>query len=359
MNYSARLDRLNQGLQSAGLDALLVTYLPNIYYLSGFTGSTATLLVTGARRWFITDFRYHEQFAQQVGGGYELVDNTSKKLIEELLPQLAGSELRRIGFESDRLPHAQFVKLQALPELSFEPTTLLVDNLRLIKDAEELARLRAAVALNERIFTELRGLIGPETREADLAAEIEYRARHYGAEAASFSPIIASGVNSAKPHAGFTAGKLVPGTPLTIDMGVRLDGYCSDMTRTVFFRDCPPQWEKVYAIVREAKRLAAAAIRPGVTGAAVDAAARLHIADAGHGEHFGHGLGHGVGIEVHEGPRLARTVETALAPGHIVTNEPGIYLPGEGGIRIEDMHLVTADGNENLNRLPDELLVVG
>lgn len=356
---SARIKRVLERLQADGLDALYVTSLPNIYYLTGFTGSTAQLLISPLKRWFVTDFRYHEQFAAQCDKDFELVDNTTRKFAEELLPELAGDRLKHIGFESDNLPHAGYVKLSKVPELQFVPTSAVVEDLRRIKDAGELARLREAVALGERIFTDLVALIGPATTEADLAAEIEYRARKYGAEECSFSPIIASGVNASKPHAGFTKQLLTPAAPLTVDMGVKLNGYCSDMTRTVFYKDCPPQWSKIYNIVREAKRLAQAAIAAGVTGSAVDAVARQHISDAGYGEHFGHGLGHGVGVEVHEAPRLARTADTPLAAGEIVTDEPGIYLPGEGGVRIEDMLVVTEGGSENLNALGDEIQVVG
>jgi len=356
---SARVKRVVERLEADGLSALYVTSLPNIYYLTGFTGSTAQVLISPQRRWFITDFRYHEQFAAQVDQDFELIDNTTRKFIEEILPSLNGAQLKRIGFESEHVTHAAFLKLSAADGFEFTPTAAWIEDLRLVKDEGELARIREAVALGERIFGELIALIGPQTREADLAAEIEYRARKYGAEECSFSPIIASGLNSSKPHAGFTKQLLTPAAPLTIDMGVKLNGYCSDMTRTVFYKDCPAQWRKVYNVVREAKRLAQAVVGPGVAGSAVDAAARQYITDEGYGEHFGHGLGHGVGIEVHEAPRLARTADNILAVGQVGTDEPGIYLPGEGGVRIEDMFVVTANGSENLNSLGDEIQVVG
>jgi Xaa-Pro aminopeptidase len=356
---SARVKRVVERLEANELDALYVTSLPNIYYLTGFTGSTAQVLVSPRKRWFITDFRYHEQFGAQCDQDFELVDNTSRKFVDDILPSLGGDRLKRVGFESEHVSHAGFLKLSAASGIDFVATSAWIEDLRLIKDAGELARIREAVQLGERIFGELLGLIGPQTREADLAAELEYRARRYGAEECSFSPIIASGVNSSKPHAGFTKQMLTPAAPLTVDMGVKLNGYCSDMTRTVFYKDCPAQWRKVYNVVREAKRLAQAVVAPGMAGSAVDAVARQHITDAGYGEHFGHGLGHGVGIEVHEAPRLARTAENVLAVGEVGTNEPGIYLPGEGGVRIEDMFVVTADGSENLNVLGDEIQVVG
>ena len=288
------------------------------------------------------------------------IDNTSRKLIEDILPELqAKFGLQRIGFESAHVTHASFAKLQEARALSSCRLQGWIEDLRMVKDADELARIRAAVLLNERVFLELVALAGPQITEADIAAEIEYRSRKLGAEATSFSPIIASGVNSSLPHAGFSSQKLVPGMPLTIDMGVQLNGYCSDMTRTVFFKDCPPKWERIYNIVREAKRLAQTLVKPGAACKDVDAAAREHISAAGYGEFFGHGLGHGVGIEVHEGPRLARTAENVLEAGNVCTNEPGIYLPDDGGIRIEDMFVVTADGSQNLNTLDDGIMVVG
>lgn len=356
----ARLQLVRDRLAAEGLDALLITSLPNIYYLSGFTGSTAVLVVTRANAWFITDFRYHEQVGQQVPSSFTLVDNTGRKLIQEVLPGLADSaDLKRVGFESQHLAHAVFAKLAEMNGMGFAPTDGWVEDLRMIKDEDEIERLRAAVRLNERVFSELLALIGPETTEADLAAEIHYRALKYGAQGYSFDPIVASGAHAAKPHAGFTAERLVPEQPLTIDMGVKLNGYCSDMTRTVFYRDCPPRWEQVYDLVRRAKDQAFAQIRPGRLGREIDAVARELINGAGYEGKFEHGLGHGVGVEVHEQPTLSSVGEKELRPGMVVTDEPGIYLPGEGGVRIEDMVVVRDEGAENLNELDTELIVVG
>lgn len=358
--FEARVAKLKTRMESAGLDALLVTSLPNVFYLSGFTGSTAMLVLTQNHNWFLTDFRYHEQFGSEVWPGWSLVDNTGKKLIDEVLPALADApELKRMGFESNVLTHAVFAKLSADNNRTYEPTASWIEDLRLVKDETEIERLGAAVRLNERIFTELLALVGPDATEADLAAEIHYRALKYGASGYSFDPIVASGKHSCKPHAGFTTEPLARDTPLTIDMGVQLNGYCSDMTRTVFFGSCPAHWEKVYNLVREAKDKAFAAIRPGKLGKDIDAVARDLIYAAGYEGKFEHGLGHGVGIEVHEGPALSRLGDKELEPGMVVTDEPGIYLPGEGGVRIEDMVVVRQDGAENLNTLGTDLQVVG
>jgi Xaa-Pro aminopeptidase len=350
--HEARLQLVRDRLSAEGLDALLVTSLPNIYYLSGFTGSTAVVAVTHGHAWFITDFRYHEQVAQQVPAAYTLVDNTGRKLMQDVLPGLSDSaNMKRVGFESQHVVHAVFTKLSEMNGMGFVPTEGWIEDLRLIKDEQEIERLRAAVRLNERVFSELLELIGPQTTEADLAAEIHFRALKYGAQGYSFDPIVASGAHAAKPHAGFTAERLVPGQPLTIDMGLKLDGYCSDMTRTVFIKDCTPRWKKIYNLVREAKDRAFAQIRPGRVGREIDAVARELINGAG--------LGHGVGVEVHEQPTLSSVGERELRPGMVVTDEPGIYLAGEGGVRIEDMVVVREDGAENLNELDTELRVVG
>lgn len=358
--HDARIKRVLERVSGESLDAILVTSLPNIYYLSGFTGSTAMLLLTPGKRWFITDFRYHEQVGKQVQGGFELIDNTGKKLVQDVLPSLPGSDqIKRIGFESDHVTHATFEKLGAAEGREFVATTGWVEDLRMVKDKKEVELIRQSVLLNERIFTELLGLIGPGVTEADLAAEIGYRAMKAGALGNSFSPIVASGPNASKPHAGFSTQELVPAAPLTFDMGVLLNGYCSDMTRTVFYKDCPAKWEEIYGTVKDAKDLVTAHLKPGMLGREADAIARKHIADAGHGEHFGHGLGHGVGIEVHEGPRLASTSEQKLVAGNVVTNEPGIYLPGDGGVRIEDILLVMDSGCENVNTLSTDIVVIG
>lgn len=356
---SARIQRIVDRLEAEALDALLVTYIPNILYLSGFTGSTAMLLIGPEKQYLLTDFRYLEQVKQECDPRYTVIDNTNKKLIEDVLPALPDTaRYKRIGFESRQVAHATWSRLQAEGR-EFVPTAGWVEELRAVKSAQEVELIRAAVALNERVFSGMLAAIGPNTTEADLAAEMVAQAIRGGAAERSFTPIIASGDNAAKPHAGFTLRKLVPAAPLTIDMGCLLHGYCSDMTRTVFYKDCPGEWAAVYNVVREAKERAQAAIRPGVLGRDVHQIAREVIDAAGYGEYFNHGLGHGVGIEVHEEPRLALSGEAALEPGHIVTVEPGIYLPGRGGIRIEDIFHVTASGGENLNTLPTEILVVG
>lgn len=355
-----RINSLTERIQREELDGLLISSLPNIFYLSGFTGSTAALLLTPQKRLFFADFRYHGRVRSQTSGAWEIVDSSTTPL-RKLLPQTASQHgLQRVGVEAEHLSLGLYLDMQAEgPGIELVPTRGWVEDLRRVKDADELARLQAAETLGELIYSELLPLLGTDTTEADIAAEIEYRARLYGASACSFSPIIASGANSSMPHAGYSGQKLVPGLPLTIDLGVVLDGYCSDMTRTVFFKDCPQKWEQIYGLVDLAQRTAFERLRPGLLGRDGDTFAREVIESAGYGQYFGHGLGHGVGIQIHESPRLSQAETRTLEPGNVTSLEPGIYLPGEGGVRIENLIWFTEDGVRSFNQLGTELTVVG
>lgn len=356
--HDSRLARLSARLEAEQLDALLVTALPNVFYLSGFTGTTAWLLLTPQQHYFLTDYRYHGRFETEVVADFELVDTTQLGTAGTALRLLNALGLRRVAFESEHLTHAQLLALQP-DEIELVPTRTWVETLRQIKDADEMDRMRTAVGIGERVFEALLPLICPATTEGDLAAEIEYRARKLGATACSFVPIIASGGRSALPHAGFTNALVQPASPLILDLGVVYRGYCSDMTRTVFLADCPPVWRARYELVREAQSLALAALGPGQRGKEVDAVARDFLREARYEQEFGHGLGHGVGIQIHEDPRLHWTSEQTLVAGNTVTVEPGVYFPGEGGIRIENLALVQSGGGVSLTELGTTLTVVG
>lgn len=358
--YGSRLKLLRDRFESMNLDALLVTSLPNIYYLSGFTGSTAMLFITQDKCYFITDGRYTIRVQQEVDKAYQFVDNTGKNLVREVLPNIIGGQaVKRIGFEAVVVTQAQLKSWSEQENWSFIPTSNWVEDIRQVKSEAEIELLRQSTLMNERLFEEVLGFISDDITERDLAAEIYYRSLKIGAQGVSFDPIIASGEHSAMPHAGYTGEKLVPGAPLTIDMGVKLNGYCSDMTRTVFFKDCPAEWEAIYTIVKQAKDAAFDAVKPGMKGCEVDSVARKIITDAGYGDKFGHSLGHGVGVQVHEGPRLASVYEKEIVAGNVVSNEPGIYLPGKGGVRIEDLMVIRENGAESLNTLATDIRVVG
>ena len=356
--YEKRIAALRARLAGAGLPALLVSHPTNMLYLSGFRGSAGYLLITERERLILTDFRYHERVRREVDPGYELFDISGMNVGADVLPELtARLGLQRIGFETEYVTVKLLEQLRA-GGVNLEPTDGWVEGLRETKDSGEIVKLRSATLLTERLFGELLAVIAPGVRECDLAAEFVYRALKAGASGVSFAPIIASGVNSALPHHGTGNSELVPAAPLTIDIGLILDDYCSDMTRTVFIGDCPPRWREVYAVVLEAKDRALPAIRPGVLARDVDKVARDYISAQGFGEYFGHGLGHGVGLPFKGAPILHWASGDLLKAGHVASNEPGIYLPGEGGVRIEDLFVVTETGADYLGQLDTKLMVL-
>jgi len=367
MDFARRIQRVCRMFAGHRIDAMLISSLRNIYYLSSFSGSTAQVVLTRDVPLFLTDFRYYERFAEEVHPGYELVPFYQESLGAKLRELSRKHGFKRLGVEAEHVSVAQLEEMRENAGIEIVPLKGVVENLRAVKDAEEVAAIRKAVRLNEEVFLELLKLVKPEVTEADLAAEYEYRIRKRGAEAASFPPLIAFGMNSSKPHAAVSRQQMMPAMPLTFDLGVSLNGYCSDMTRTVFYGGVSQGWEEIFNIVREAKDAASESARPGVSCQEVDRVARSIIEGKGYDvyrvdseerKYFGHGLGHGVGLEVHEAPRLnARSTDT-LKKGMVVTIEPGIYLPGQGGIRLEDMYLVEEQGLSNLNTLSTDIIVV-
>jgi len=345
----ARLARLRELLAQQSLDALLVSQPENRRYLSGFTGSTGVLYITDELALIASDFRYYEQVGIE-SPQYELVKLTST--FADLLPEvLARKAVKRLGFEAD---HAAFSDVQEwmaiAPEVEWVPTKGLVMDMRAVKDTGEVETLRQAIRLTDEALAAALVQVRPGVAERDLAWLIESYIRTHGSPAVSFEIIVASGPSGARPHAKASDAALPAGEPIVIDMGARLDGYCADLTRTVCLGqpNDPGRFWEIYHTVLRAQQAAEAAIRPGMTGKEVDAIARDLIAAAGFGDFFGHGLGHGVGLAVHEMPRLSRLAVTPLAAGSVVTVEPGIYLPGWGGVRIEDVVLVTEKGVEVL-----------
>jgi Xaa-Pro aminopeptidase len=350
----SRADRVAERLAERGLDLLLVTDLTNLRYLTGFSGSNAVAVVGRDVRRFMTDFRYVEQAAQQVDG-FEC-ERGPQELIGALRDGWPAGELR-LGFEDDHVSVRRHARLRELipSRISLVAAGGVVEELRAVKDAVEVERIRAAAELADAVYGVLReqGLAGRSERA--VAVALEHEMRRLGAEGPSFSSIVASAERGALPHAVPTDAEIARGTLVTLDIGARLDGYCSDCTRTWATGELPDDLAAAYGLVRRAQEAALAAVRAGPEGREVDAVARRIITEAGHGEHFGHGLGHGVGMEVHEAPRLARTGNDPLAAGNVVTVEPGVYLPGIGGVRIEDDVLVVADGCEVLTQVPIEL----
>jgi Xaa-Pro aminopeptidase len=349
-----RGERLAGLLPEHELDQLFVSDLMNVRYLTGFTGTNGACLVGGDELIFFTDFRYVERAEREVGDEWERPEAE-----RELVPQIVGRMKGRVGFEDAKLSVRQLARIEAAAgdDVEFVAAGDLVEQLRVVKEQAELDRIAAAAELADGVYRWAleRGLAG--RTERDVARDCEARMRELGAEP-SFPPIVAAGENGALPHAEPGEREIGQGELVIFDMGALLDGYCSDCTRTYATGDPGDEAREVYELVLRAQEAALDAIRPGATGKEVDAVAREIISEAGYGDRFGHGTGHGVGLEVHEGPRLATTSEDELAEGNVVTVEPGVYLPGSFGVRIEDLVTVTADGHRNLSALPKQLLLV-
>ena len=347
-----RGDRLAGLLGERELDLMLVTDLVNVRYLTGFTGTNGACVCGVDTRLFLTDFRYTERAAAEVEG-WETVTVESDWLAG-IAERLEG----RFGFEDDKMPVRMLEKLKAkLAEVEAVAAGGLVERLRRVKDEGELAAIEEAAKLADQVWlwSLERGLAG--RTERDVARAAEARIRELGAEP-SFPAIVGAGPNGALPHGEPGEREIGRGELVVFDMGAQLDGYCSDGTRTFATGEPGAAAREIYEVVREAQLAALGAIEAGAKGEAVDAVAREAIDAAGHGKRFGHGLGHGVGLEVHEAPRLSLRSDDVLAAGEVVTVEPGIYLPGEVGVRIEDLVVVTDGGHRNLSSLPKEFQLV-
>ncbi len=349
-----RIDRLRKTLRDGGVPALLIASEANVTYLTGFTGDSSFLLVTPDRQWLLTDSRYTEQAGQECPQ-CELVErkDTLVKATAQVVRQLGTG---RLAFEAAATPYATYEELgEALDGVALEPHKELVERLRRLKDDEEIARLRGAIAVAEAAFRETVVELAAGQSERQVAARLDHAMRARGAKKGSFEAIVAARERSSMPHAQASDAVIQPGDPVLIDWGAEVELYCSDCTRVVFLAPPDERWRAIYGIVREAQQRATDAVRPGATLKEIDSAARDHIRDAGYGERFGHGLGHGVGLRVHEAPRLSQQAEGEVEAGMVVTVEPGIYIPGWGGVRIENMIVVRGDGAEVLTSIPSDL----
>jgi Xaa-Pro aminopeptidase len=350
----SRADRLVALLEERSLDWLLVTNLVNVRYLTGFTGTNGACLVSSDERLFFTDFRYVERARAEVRE-FERVEG-GRDLLGDLAARLRG----RSGFDDAHLSVRAHRRLaeKAGEGVELVPAGGLVERVRERKDEGELRSMRAAAQIADVVYEEVRerGLVGRSERE--VARSMVRRMEDLGAEGPSFPPIVAAGANGALPHAEPRDAEIPAGTLVVIDAGARVDGYCSDCTRTFATGPLDDGAVEVYELVLRAQQEALVAARAGAERREVDGVARRIIEGAGHGERFGHGLGHGVGLEIHEDPRLTRVAEGALSQGNTVTIEPGVYLPGSFGVRIEDLVAITADGPEVLTAFPKELVTV-
>ncbi|MBA2566568.1 MAG: aminopeptidase P family protein [Thermoleophilaceae bacterium] len=359
MSAPDRADRLAERLRERELDALLVTNLVNIRYLTGFTGTNALCLVGDGLRAFITDFRYVEQADREVSG-FDRAQG-ERDMLGDVRDLLAGAGAGRVGFEDHDMSVHRHGRLRAaLPDsVELEPAGRVVERLREVKDEDEVAAIRAAAELATEVLEQLREEGFRGRTEAAVAHDFEAQMRARGAEPA-FPTIVAAGRSGALPHATPGDAAVLPGSLVVVDFGCLLDGYCSDCTRTLASGEPPDEAVAVYELVLRAQELALDAVRAGAGCREVDAVAREVIAEAGHGDRFGHGLGHGVGLEVHEGPRLTQSAEESerLEAGNVVSVEPGVYLPGELGVRIEDLVVVRDTGPEVLTSFPKTLTIV-
>jgi Xaa-Pro aminopeptidase len=361
MDVAGRVPKLRERDEFSALDALLVTRLPNIRYLCGFTGSSAMLLITRDSVMFVSDGRYEEQAHEQLaaaGVDARIAIGTTagrqRELLRDAVP--AGT---RLGLEAHGVTWAQqrAFATEWFPEAELVPTEGLVEQLRRVKEPGEVARIHRACAIADDALRAVAALLGDGPTEQDVALRLELAMREGGASGNSFEPIVASGPNGAKPHARPTDRRIGAGELVVLDFGCVVDGYCSDMTRTVSVGDPGPEARRLWDVVLASQRAGRDAARAGVPCADVDRACRSVIEDAGLGERFVHSTGHGVGLEIHEDPRVAGTARDSLAIGHVVTVEPGVYVPGVGGVRIEDTVVVTADGADPLTAFPKELVI--
>jgi Xaa-Pro aminopeptidase len=364
MDYKGRQRRLQNTLSAHRLDALLVSHLPNVLYLCGFTGSAGVLLITPAASVFFTDGRYSAQARAEVKGAKIVI--AGKAPLATAAERLAhrrsgrGAQTVRVGIEGEHLAVAARSRLARILGAGFRlrQAPPLVEQARMIKDGDELACIRSAVILGASLFDRALEIIRPGVRETEVAAEMEYAARKAGAQEMSFSTIIASGKRSALPH-GRASQAAIPAQGFVVcDFGVILSRYCSDMTRTLYVGRPSAEARGLYLAVKQAQQAAVDAVRPGIGVGEIDQAARKSLQKSGLAKYFTHSTGHGVGLEIHEAPRVAAGQGEILQPGMVITIEPGVYVPGKWGVRIEDMVVVTERGCEVLTPTSKDLVTI-
>ncbi|MDP4085622.1 MAG: Xaa-Pro peptidase family protein [Bacillota bacterium] len=351
-----KLKKLRSDFSNAGIDGLLITSPYNRRYIAGFTGSSGVVLISNDQAQFITDFRYIEQATKQCQG-FEIVKHNGI-IPEEVALQVKKLGITKLGFEANDLTFTSFKAYEKEAEAELVPISGLIEKLRLIKTEREIKILKEAADIADAAFKHILDFIAPGKTELEVANELEFFMRKAGATSSSFDTIVASGVRSALPHGVASEKVIEKGDMVTLDYGAYYKGYVSDITRTVAVGEPNARLKEIYNIVYEAQLLGMEGFKPGMTGKEADALTRDYITEKGYGEYFGHSTGHGIGLEVHEGPALSSRSDIVLQPGMIVTCEPGIYIPGLGGIRIEDDTMITADGNEAFTHSTKELIIL-
>lgn len=351
-----KLQKLRNEMAKQNIEALLVTSSYNLRYITNFTGSAGLALVTKEQAFFITDFRYTEQASEQITE-FKVVQ-AKTNLLEEAAEKAKELGIESLAFEQDYVTYSSYLQYQEKMGSALKPVSGLIEKIRMIKTPEEVGILKAAAKIADDAFEHICGFIKAGQTELEISNELEFFMRKQGATSSSFDTIVASGLRSALPH-GVATDKIVEqGDMITLDYGALYNGYISDITRTVAVGEPSEKMKEIYQIVLDAQVLGVEKIGPGMTGIEADAIARDYIKSKGYGEAFGHSTGHGIGLEVHEGPGLSFKSQTVLEPGMAVTVEPGIYLPGIGGVRIEDDILITESGNVRLTNSTKELRIL-
>ncbi|MEH7335463.1 aminopeptidase P family protein [Neobacillus drentensis] len=351
-----KLEKLRSSFGAYGIDGILITSSYNRRYISNFTGSAGVVLISADKALFITDFRYIEQASKQCGG-FEII-KFSGSIPEEVAQQAKNLGIKKLGIEEDYLTYSSFKVYDKEVEAELVPVSGVVEKLRLIKTDAEIKILKEAADIADAAFKHILDFIRPGKTELEVSNELEFFMRKAGATSSSFDTIVASGHRSALPH-GVASDKVIEnGDMVTLDYGAYYKGYVSDITRTVAVGEPDSKLKEIYNIVLESQLRGMDGIKPGITGKEADALTRDYITEKGYGEYFGHSTGHGIGLEVHEGPGLSSKSDLVLEPGMVVTCEPGIYIPGLGGVRIEDDTLITKNHNEALTHSTKDLIIL-
>jgi Xaa-Pro aminopeptidase len=355
--FNRRLQEVRKYLENSRLDALLVSHLPHVRYLTGFSGSNGLCIITRQKQFFLTDRRYRDQVKSETKG-FEIVI-ARDGLLEATRQFHILSRQRRIGLESQYMSVATLANLKKLfPHSSAVPSRSVIESIAAVKDEREISFIQRAVHITDRVFQKILGILKAGQSELEIGAEISYWHKRYGAEGDAFEPIVASGARGALPHGRPSEKKISKGDLVTLDFGCRYNGYSSDLTRTVAVGRPGARAKKIYGVVLDAQCKAIDASQAGVKTAHLDRLARDHIKREGFGKYFSHSLGHGLGIEIHEQLRLSASSKETLKAGNVVTIEPGIYVPGFGGVRIEDDIVIRQNGCDVLNTAPKELIIL-
>ncbi|MGE7840951.1 M24 family metallopeptidase [Lysinibacillus sp. NPDC093712] len=351
-----KLQKLRKTLQEQNIDGILITNGYNRRYMTGFTGTAGAAIVSQNDAVFITDFRYTEQAAAQIKD-FQIVQH-EVTLLEEIATQVKAMGIKSLGFEKDTVSFGTYELYKSVIQADLVPVSGLIEKIRLIKTEQEINIIKVACEIADHAFTHILDFIKPGKTELEVSNELEFFMRQQGATQSSFDTIVASGLRSALPHGVATNKVIEKGDFVTLDFGALYNGYISDITRTVAVGEPSEKLVEMYNTVLASQLLSLEKVGPGLTGIQADAIARDYLTEKGYGEAFGHSLGHGIGLEVHEGPGLSKRSETVLEPGMAVTIEPGVYVPGVGGVRIEDDILITESGNELLTHSTKELIIL-